>query len=167
MVAGTGRQLRVLLADGEETYLGFVVSMVLRLGHVVVAKAMDLEMVAALSEHAPPDVALVVVGESSERALGLIRTIVREATCPAIVLLSVEDAAFVEEAARCGVFAYIANGTMSDDQLEGAISVVLHLLSDRRSQQPAHRDAALARRIPPIRAIPGRSRHRSRTTAPR
>jgi DNA-binding response OmpR family regulator len=89
MDAGSRRQLRVLLADGQQEYLEFVASVVLRLGHVVVAKATDLEMVAALSEHGrPPDVALVVVGERSERALGLIREIVREATCPTIVLLS-------------------------------------------------------------------------------
>jgi AmiR/NasT family two-component response regulator len=56
----------------------------------------------------------------------LIRTIVREATCPAMVLLSVEDAAFVEAAAECGVFAYIVNGKMGDDQLESGISMVPH-----------------------------------------
>jgi AmiR/NasT family two-component response regulator len=146
MVAGTGRQLRVLLADGQEKYLDFVATIVLRLGHLVVAKATDLEMVAALSEHDPPDVALVAVGESSERALGLIRTIVREATCPAIVLLSVEDATFVEEAARCGVFAYIANGTMTDDQLEGAISVVLHRFAEYHDLQGAFGRRAMIER---------------------
>jgi AmiR/NasT family two-component response regulator len=131
MEAGSRRQLRVLLADGQQEYLEFVASVVLRLGHIVVTKATDLEMVAALSEHdQPPDVALVVVGERSERALGLIRKIVREATCPAIVLLSVEDAAFIEEAAKCGVFAYIANGEMGDGQLESAISIVLHRFAE-------------------------------------
>jgi AmiR/NasT family two-component response regulator len=146
MMAGSGRQLRVLLADGHEKYLDVVASIVLRLGHVVVAQATDLEMVAALSEHDPPDVALVVVGESSERALGLIRTIVREAACPAIVVLSVEDATFVEEAAQCGVFAYIANGEMSDDKLESAISVVLHRFAEYHDLQGAFGRRALTER---------------------
>jgi AmiR/NasT family two-component response regulator len=147
MDAGSRRQLRVLLADGQQEYLEFVASVVLRLGHVVVAKATDLEMVAALSEHGrPPDVALVVVGERSERALGLIREIVREATCPTIVLLRVEDAAFIEEAAKCGVFAYIANGEMSDDKLESAISIVLHRFAEYHDLQGAFGRRAITER---------------------
>jgi two-component system, response regulator PdtaR len=147
MDAGSRRQLRVLLADGQQEYLEFVASVVLRLGHVVVAKATDLEMVAALSEHDhQPDVALVVVGERSERALGLIREIVREATCPAIVLLSVEDSAFIEEAAKCGVFAYIANGEMRDDQLESAISIVLHRFAEYHDLQGAFGRRAVTER---------------------
>jgi AmiR/NasT family two-component response regulator len=147
MDAGSRRQLRVLLADGQQEYLEFVASVVLRLGHVVVAKATDLEMVAALSEHDhPPDVALVVVGERSERALGLIREIVREATCPTIVLLGVEDAAFIEEAAKCGVFAYIANGEMSDDKLESAISIVLHRFAEYHDLQGAFGRRAITER---------------------
>jgi AmiR/NasT family two-component response regulator len=147
MEAGSRRQLRILLADGQQEYLEFVASVVLRLGHVVVAKATDLEMVAALSEHDhPPDVALVVVGESSERALGLIRKIVREATCPAIVLLSIEDAAFIEEAAKCGVFAYIANGEMGDDKLESAISIVLHRFAEYHDLQGAFGRRAVTER---------------------
>ena len=147
MDAGSRRQLRILLADGQEEYLEFVAHIVLRLGHVVIAKATDLELVAALSEHDhQPDVALVVVGETGERALGLIRTIVREATCPAIVLLGVEDAAFIEEAAKCGVFAYIANGEMGDAQLESAIAIVLHRFAEYHDLQGAFGRRAVTER---------------------
>jgi AmiR/NasT family two-component response regulator len=146
MQAGSGKQLRVLLADGQEHYLDFVASIVIRLGHAVVARATDLEMVATLSERDPPDLALVVVGESGDHALALIRKIVREATCPVIVLLSVEDAPFVEEAARCGVFAYIANGEMSDQQLESAISVVLHRFAEYHDLQGAFGRRAVTER---------------------
>jgi AmiR/NasT family two-component response regulator len=55
---------------------------------------------------------------------------VREATCPAIVLLRVDDAAFVEEAATCGVFAYVVSGAIGDAQLERAISVVPHRVAE-------------------------------------
>jgi hypothetical protein len=44
----------------------------------------------------------------------------------AIDLLRVEDAAFIEEAAKCGVVAYVAHGEMGDAQLESAIAIVLH-----------------------------------------
>jgi AmiR/NasT family two-component response regulator len=134
MVAGSGRQLRVLLADGQENYLDYVASIVLRLGYVVVAQATDLEIVPALSEHDPPDVALVVARESSERALGLLRTTVREATSPAIVLL------------KCSVFAYIANGEISDDQLESAISIVLHRFAEYHDLEGAFGRRAVTER---------------------
>jgi AmiR/NasT family two-component response regulator len=146
MTAGSSRQLRILLADGRQEYLEHVALIVTRLGHIVVAKETDIAVVAALTEQEPPDVAIVVVGESTDGALDWIRRIVREATCPAIVLLSVEDAAFIEQAARCGVFAYIANGEMADEQLESAISVVLHRFAEYHDLQGAFGRRALIER---------------------
>jgi AmiR/NasT family two-component response regulator len=143
---GTPRQLRILLADGHAVYLDHVAAIVERLGHTVVGKETDIATVAALTEDNAADVALVVVGESTEHALGLIRRIVREATCPAIVLLSVEDAAFVEEAARCGIFAYITDAQMGDGQLESAMSVVLHRFAEYHNLQGAFGRRALTER---------------------
>jgi AmiR/NasT family two-component response regulator len=140
------RQLRILLADGREEYLEHVALIVTRLGHTVVAKVTDIAAVAALTEKEPPDVAIVVVGESSDDALDWIRRIVREATCPVIVLLSVEDAAFIEQAAKCGVFAYITNGEIADEQLESAISIVLHRFAEYHDLQGAFGRRALIER---------------------
>jgi hypothetical protein len=52
-------------STAEEEYLDFVSRILVRLGHLVIAKETDVAMVAALSKHEPPDVALVVVGEST------------------------------------------------------------------------------------------------------
>ena len=53
--------------------------------------------------------ALVGLGLSSEHALDLITEIVREASCPVIALLTAKDPAYVHEAAKRGVFAYIVD----------------------------------------------------------
>ena len=58
-----------------------------------------------------PDVALVGLGSSSEHALELISEIVREASCPVIAILHADDPAYIHEAAKRGVFAYIIDGT--------------------------------------------------------
>lgn len=138
--------MRILLADGHEGGLDHVAQIVTRLGHTVLAKATDIGMVAVLTEREPPDVAIVVVGESSDHALEQIRRIVREATCPVIAVLRVEDAAFVEKAAKCGVFAYIADGESSDDKLESAISIVLHRFAEYHDLQGAFGRRALTER---------------------
>ncbi len=58
-----------------------------------------------------PDVALIGLGLHSDHALELISEIVREASCPVIALLSAEDPAYIREAAKRGVFAYIVDTT--------------------------------------------------------
>ena len=146
MSCRAGRRLRILLADGHEEGLEHVARIVTRLGHTVLAQETDIEMVAALTEHEPPDVAIVVVGESSDHALDQIRRIVREATSPVIAVLRVEDAVFVEKAAKCGVFAYIADGASSDDKLESAISIVLHRFAEYHDLQGAFGRRALTER---------------------
>ena len=82
-----------------------------------------------------PDVALVGLGLDSEHALELITEIVREAACPVIALLSAEDPAYVHEAAKRGVFAYIvdshARGAAERDRY--------HATPLRRVPQPAGR----------------------------
>ena len=146
MSSRAGRQLRILLADGHAAGLEHVARIVTRLGHTVLAQATDIAMVAALTEREPPDVAIVVVGESTDHALEQIRTIVREATSPVIVVLRLEDAVFIEEAAKCGVFAYISDGASSDDKLESAISIVLHRFAEYHDLQGAFGRRALTER---------------------
>ena len=66
--------------------------------------------VAASTASIRPDAAIVIVGESSEHALDLIGRIVTEAACPVIAILDVEDKAFIRDAAKRGIFAYITLG---------------------------------------------------------
>jgi AmiR/NasT family two-component response regulator len=140
------RQLRILLADQREEHLEHIASIVTRLGHVVIAKATDVAAVAALSEQAPADVAIVVLDESSDHALGLISRIVRESACPVIAVLHVEDPVFIHEAARRGVFAYITDGDASDAQFESSIDVVLHRFAEYHDLKGAFGRRAITER---------------------
>jgi AmiR/NasT family two-component response regulator len=138
--------LRVLLADGQIETLDLVADLVVRLGHDVVAKETDIEMVSVLSEREPPDLAIVVAGESSAHALSLIRRIVHEAACPVILLVTVEDTAFVTEAASLGVFAYVVSTDVGDAQLESAFAIVLHRFAEYHALQGAFGRRAVTER---------------------
>ena len=81
------------------------------LGHEVIAREIYVQGGRAVTAREHPDVALVGLGLHSEHALELISEIVREASCPVIALLSAKDPAYVHEAAKRGVFAYIIDNT--------------------------------------------------------
>ncbi len=146
MKNGPRQQLRVLLADVRHDHLERVARVVMALGHDVIAKETNIAAVAALTEQEPVDVAIVAVGESSANALELIGSIVREATCPVIALLDVEDPAFIRQAAKRGVFAYITSSDSGDDQFEGAIEVVLHRFAEYHDLEGAFGRRALTER---------------------
>ena len=110
-MAQTTRKLRVLIADGTTERLEEVTKTVTSLGHEVVGEGVSLDTVGQATAAELPDVALVIVSES-DKALGLIRTIVHEAACPVIAILDVQDRAFVDQAARLGIFSYIAAGSV-------------------------------------------------------
>ena len=116
-------RLRILVADGRTPRLDEVTSTVSDLGHEVVGEA-TLEDVARLTASLRPDAAIVIVGESSEHALDLIGRIVTEAACPVIAILDVEDQAFIREAAKRGIFAYITGG-QGPAALQSSLDVVL------------------------------------------
>jgi hypothetical protein len=74
--------LRVLIANERKDRLALVAPIVVALGHEVIAREIDVQDVGPVTARERPDVALVGLGESSEHALELIDTIVREAACP-------------------------------------------------------------------------------------
>jgi AmiR/NasT family two-component response regulator len=96
---------------------------VVALGHVVIAREIDLEEVAAVTDRERPDVALIGLGERTEPAVGLIETVVREAACPVIAVLHGPDPAFVREVSKRGVFDHISD--IEVDGWQGSIDVVL------------------------------------------
>src|SRR5436853_5874671 len=117
------RHLRVLIANEKRERLELLAQVVTGLGHEVIAREIYVEEVGAVTASERPDVALVGLGLSSQHALDLIGEIVREAACPVIALLSAEDPAYVHEAAKRGIFAYILN---DDPQgLASAIDITL------------------------------------------
>ena len=137
-------RLRILVADGRGEVLDEVARTVAGLGHEVVGEA-DLASVAALTASVRPDAAIVIVGESSEHALDLIGRIVTEASCPVIAILDVEDEAFIREAARRGIFAYITMG-LEAAALQSSLDVVLSRFAEYHGLEGAFARRAITER---------------------
>lgn len=136
--------LRVLIANERRDRLDAVTDVVTRLGHTVVARELEVADVAGTTARTKPDVALVAIGDSSEHALGLIAKIVREAVCPVIALLEVEDPDFIREAARRGVFAYLVNGEA--EELESALEITLERFAEFHNLEGAFGRRAITER---------------------
>jgi response regulator NasT len=129
------RHLRVLIANERRDRLELLAQVVIGLGHDVIAREIYVKEVGAVTAREHPDVALVGLGTSSEHALELISEIVRDASCPVISILHTGDPAFIREAAKRGVFAYIVDGT--PNELQSAIDITLQRFSEYQSLQGA------------------------------
>jgi AmiR/NasT family two-component response regulator len=127
--------LRILIANERRDRLELLAQVVSGLGHEVIAREVDVKEVGAVTVREHPDVALVGLGLSSEHALELIGQIVAEATCPVIALLAARDPAYVHEAAKRGVFAYIVDTT--PEELQSAIDITLQRFAEYHSLQGA------------------------------
>jgi AmiR/NasT family two-component response regulator len=132
--------LRVLVADGPGVRLDEVTRTVTGLGHDVIARESSLPDVANITAKERPDGAVVIVHEATAKALQLIDRIVHEAACPAIAVLDVQDRAFINEAAKRGIFAYIADGH-DPQEMQSSIDIVL-----RRFAEYHNLEGAFARR---------------------
>jgi AmiR/NasT family two-component response regulator len=128
-------QLRVLIANERRDRLELLAQVVAGLGHEVIAREIDVREVGAVTARERPDVALVGLGLSSDHALELIAEIVHEASCPVIALLSARDPAYIQEAARRGVFAYIVDADA--EELQSAIDITLQRFSEYHNLQGA------------------------------
>jgi AmiR/NasT family two-component response regulator len=135
------RHLRVLIANEKRERLELLAQVVAGLGHDVIAREIYVKEVGAVTAREQPDVALVGLGLSSEHALELITEIVREASCPVIALLSAKDPAYVHDAAKRGVFAYIVDGDAAE--LQSAIDITLQRFAEYQSLQGAFGRRAL------------------------
>jgi AmiR/NasT family two-component response regulator len=127
--------LRVLIANERPDRLERVALIVAGLGHEVIARQLEVTEVGQVTREERPDVALVGLGANSEHALELISKIVHEAACPVITLLEARDQAYVHEAAKRGVFAYITD--TDPEQLESAIDIVLRRFAEFHNLQGA------------------------------
>src|SRR4051812_7937579 len=136
--------LRVLIANERKDRLALVAPIVVGLGHEVIAREIDVEDVGAVTARERPDVALVGLGESSAHALDLIDKIVREATCPVIVLLHARDPVFIREASKRGVFAHISDADVDDWQ--SSIDIVLRRFAEYHDLEGAFGRRAVTER---------------------
>jgi response regulator NasT len=135
------QHLRVLIANEKRDRLELLAQVVIGLGHDVIAREIYVREVGSATTREQPDVAIVGLGISSEHALDLIAEIVREASCPVIALLHANDPAYIHEAAKRGVFAYIIDGT--PEELQSAIDITLQRFSEYQNLQGAFGRRAL------------------------
>ena len=136
--------LRVLIANQRKDRLALVAAVVVGLGHEVIAREIDVDDVGPVTARERPDVALVGLGESSDHALDLIDRIVREASCPVIVLLHARDPEFIKAASRRGVFAHISD--TDTDEWQSSIDIVLQRFAEFHALQGAFGRRALIER---------------------
>jgi response regulator NasT len=134
----------VLIANERKDRLALVAPIVAALGHEVIAREIDVADVGAVTARERPDVALVGLGESSDHALELIERIVQEAACPVIVLIHAPDPAFVKEASKRGVFAYITDADAGDWQ--SSIDIVLRRFAEYHDLEGAFGRRAVTER---------------------
>jgi response regulator NasT len=137
--------LRILIANERPDRLALLAGVVEGLGHEVIATEIDVSEVAAVTSRGRPDVALVGLGASSDHALQLITEIVRGSFCPVIALLRGYDAAWIDEAAKRGVYAYIVDSR--PEELQSAIEITLRRFGELHAVQGAftRRSAEMAR----------------------
>jgi AmiR/NasT family two-component response regulator len=136
--------LRVLIANERKDRLALVAPIVAALGHEVIAREIEVADVGAVTARERPDVALVGLGESSEHALGLIEKIVHEAACPVIALIHAPDPAFVKEASKRGIFAYITDA--DGDEWQNSIDIVLRRFAEYQDLEGAFGRRAITER---------------------
>jgi AmiR/NasT family two-component response regulator len=136
--------LRVLIANERKDRLALVAPIVAALGHEVIAREIEVDQVGQVTARERPDVALVGLGGSSKHALALIEKIVQEAACPVIVLIHAPDPAFVKEASKRGIFAYITDADAKDWQ--SSIDIVLRRFSEYHDLEGAFGRRAVTER---------------------
>jgi len=136
--------LRVLIANERKDRLALVAPMVANLGHEVIAREVNVADVGVVTAREHPDVALVGLGKSSEHALVMIDMIVQEAACPVILLIHTPDPAFVKEASKRGIFAYITDSEVDDWQ--SAIDIVLRRFTEYHDLEGAFGRRAVTER---------------------
>lgn len=127
--------LRVLIANEHADRLERVSRAVVEMGHTVIARSLDVGTVGQVTREERPDIALVGLGDDPAHALEHISQIVRESTCPVIALLRNDDPAFVTEAARRGVFAYITDG--SPEEIQSSIDIALRRFAEYHNLEGA------------------------------
>ncbi len=137
--------LRVLVCDEPGLRLDEVTRTIVGLGHEVIARETALPDVGRITAVERPDVAIVIVHDEGKGALELIDLVVHEAACPVIAVLDVQDRTFIKEAARRGIFAYVANDIESQE-MQSAIDVVLQRFAEYHNLEGAFGRRAVTER---------------------
>jgi AmiR/NasT family two-component response regulator len=140
------QRLQVMIAHERADRLAQVTAVVTGLGHEVIERKIGIIDVGQATIESRPDVAIVIVGHDSEpQALRSIDTIVKEAACPVIAILDVQDRSFINEAAKRGIFAYIADGE-DPEELQSSIDIVLRRFAEYHALEGAFGRRAVTER---------------------
>jgi response regulator NasT len=143
----TERNLRILIADEDESALQRLGDVLDGLGHEVAPFVVSVQEATELIVREDPDLAIVVVHEDDEHAMALIGEAVEFARGPVLAQLGNCDEDFAARAAERGISAYIAS--INPAEVQAAIEVAVRryreaaLLNERVEQL----ETALQRRV--------------------
>jgi response regulator NasT len=146
MTTLTETNLRVLIADENESALRNLHQVLSELGHEVTPYAVSVREAVELIAKEDPQVAIVVVHNDDEHALALIGEAVEFASGPVIAQLPDADVAFLARAAEVGISAYAES--MDPESIQGAIEVAVRRYREtqRLSDKVEQLESALERR---------------------
>jgi AmiR/NasT family two-component response regulator len=119
----TETNLRVLIADENESALRSLHEVLAGLGHEVTPYAVSVSEAVELIAKEDPQIAIVVVHTDDEHALALIGEAVEFASGPVIAQLPDADVEFLSRAAERGISAYVES--MDPESVQGAIEVAV------------------------------------------
>jgi AmiR/NasT family two-component response regulator len=122
--------LRVLIADEDESALRRLHEVLAGLGHEVTPYAVSVSEAVELIAKEDPHVAIVVVHTDDEHALALIGEAVEFASGPVIAQLPDADVDFLSRAAERGISAYVES--MDPESIQGAIEIAVRRYREAR-----------------------------------
>ena len=139
--------LRVLIADEDESKLEGLRMTLEELGHEVIPFAVSVREAAELIAREDPNLTIVMVHQDDEHALSLIAEAVEYASGPVIATVRDGDANFVARAAENGISAYV-EGT-APQSVQGAIEISLRRYSEaeKLAGKVDQLEGALERRV--------------------
>lgn len=142
----TETNLRVLIADEDESALRGLHSVLADLGHEVTPYAVSVQEAVELIVQDDPQVAIVVVHKDDEHALALIGEAVEYASGPVIAQVPDADVDFLSRAAQRGISAYVES--MDPESIQGAIEVAVRRYREasRMHEKVEQLEGALERR---------------------
>ena len=119
----TETNLRVLIADENESALRELHEVLAGLGHEVTPYAVSVREALELITKEDPQVAIVVVHNDDDHALALIGEAVEYASGPVIAQMPDADVEFLSRAAERGISAYV--DSMDPQSVQGAIEIAV------------------------------------------
>jgi AmiR/NasT family two-component response regulator len=126
----TETNLRVLIADENESALRRLHEVLAGLGHEVTPYAVSVRDAVELIAKEDPQIAIVVVHNDDDHALALIGEAVEYASGPVIAQLPDANVDFLSRAADRGISAYVES--MDPESVQGAIEIAVRRYREAR-----------------------------------